>query len=125
MKQNVSLKFLFPVPKVFHPFPIHFLRIAATDSSNKSISRILNSLQENKYSTIDDVLNTTMNELTTSRNFGKKGLTILFDLLENISRKPELILETNILEQPLRDKIERIKKLPLVKHQLLELGIEI
>lgn len=125
MKKNLPLKTLFPVPKAFYPFPIHFLRIAAPDSSHKSISRILNSLYENDYTTINDVLNTSTSELVKSRNFGEKGLTVLIVLLETISQKPELVLETEILEQPLRDQVERIKRVPPVKKQLLQLGIEL
>ncbi|OME10737.1 DNA-directed RNA polymerase subunit alpha C-terminal domain-containing protein [Paenibacillus odorifer] len=125
MNQNVSLKFLFPVPKVFYSFPIHFLRIASSNTSNKGIFRILNSLLENEYMTIDDVVNSTMKELTQNRNFGKKGLLILLNLLETISHKPELILETKTLEQGLRDEIELIIQEPLIKEQLLELGINI
>lgn len=125
MNPNVSLKFLFPVPEVFYPFPIHFLRIASTDTSSKGLSRILNSLHENEYITIDDVVNSTMMDLTQNRNFGQKGLLILLDLLETISRKPELILEVKVLEQPLRDEIERIKQEASIKEQLLELGIKI
>lgn len=112
MKQNATLKFLFPVPKVFYPFPIHFLRIAAPEPSSKSISRILNSLQENNYMTIDDVVNTSPADLVKSRNFGEKGLIVLFILLKTISQKPELVLKTEILEQPLRGQVERLKECP-------------
>jgi hypothetical protein len=123
--ENTPLKTLYPVPKVFYPFPIHFLRIAAPDPSNKSISRILNSLQENNYMTIDDVVNTSPADLVKSRNFGEKGLLVLFILLETISQKPELVLKTEILEQPLRDQVERLKRITPIKNQFIELGIEI
>ncbi|KHL94069.1 hypothetical protein QW71_19860 [Paenibacillus sp. IHB B 3415] len=122
---NMPLMHYIPVPEVFHPFPIHFLRIAAPDYSNKSISRILNSLQENDYTIIDKVLNTTVQDLKQTRNFGEKGLHILLDLLNTISDKPELILETGSLDKPLRDEIERLKRIPPVKKQLFDLGIDI
>jgi hypothetical protein len=125
MNPNESLNFLFPVPEVFYPFPVQFLRIAASDMPGKGISRVLNSLQESQYITIADVVNSTMKELTQTRNFGKRGLLILLGLLEALSKKPELILDTHVLERPLRDEIERIKQVPPIKKQLLELGIKI
>lgn len=72
-QDNIPLKLYIPVPKVFYPFPIHFLRIASVSPYDNSLSRILNSLKENHVLTIDVALNTTVTNLRSSRNFGNKG----------------------------------------------------
>lgn len=125
MNYNLPLKSFIPVPVVFYPFPVHFLRIVGPSHSDKRISRVLNSLQENEYTTIDDLLNSTVEDLINMRNFGEKGLKILISLLEGITQKPELILDTEFLDQSLREEVERIKQVPPVRKQLLELGIEV
>ncbi|CAM4382816.1 DNA-directed RNA polymerase subunit alpha C-terminal domain-containing protein [Paenibacillus typhae] len=125
MKIKAPLKFSIHVPLVFYPFPIHFLRIAPTDFSDRSISRVLNSLQEGDFITIGDVLNTSIIELVNTRNFGEKGLYMLCGMLETISHNPELILDTDNLKPPLRNEVECLKQKKPVKNQLLDLGIKL
>ncbi|KUP20890.1 DNA-directed RNA polymerase subunit alpha C-terminal domain-containing protein [Paenibacillus sp. DMB5] len=123
MKYSIPLRYSIHVPLVFYPFPVDFLRLAALDLSCRSTSRILNSLLENNYITIGDVLNATKHDLLNTPNFGQKGLHVVFDMLETLSRRPELILKIEFLEQPTQDKIERLKHVPPIRKQLLELGI--
>lgn len=109
MFPNEPLKFQVPVATVFFPFPIHYLSIAAVDMRERSIKRILNSLQDNSYLTISDVLNATLEDLGKARNFGKRGEALLLELLRRIADHPELILETEKLGHDLQAEVERKK----------------
>jgi len=122
---DAALKFHIPVALVFYPFPIHYLRIAAVNTSQKSISRILNSLQENDYLTISDVMNATLEELGNARNFGERGQSLLLSLLQTLSEKPELIFETGKLDQILRAEVERIKQMAPIKQKFYEMGLHV
>ncbi|CQR57493.1 hypothetical protein [Paenibacillus riograndensis] len=125
LPHDVPLHLYIPVAKVFYPFPIYFLRLAAPVPYEKSISRILNSLNENSYSSIDKVQNATIGELRQVRNFGEKGLAILLELLHTLSRQPELVLETEKLDHSLRAELDHLKQVMPVKLQLLDIGIEV
>ncbi|MBW4080044.1 hypothetical protein [Paenibacillus sp. S150] len=125
MPQDVPLLFYIPIATVFYPFPIYFLRVAALSPYDKSLSRILNTLHENNYSSIDSVQNATIGELRRIRNFGEKGLAILLELLQTISIQPELVLETEKLDHNLRAELDHIKQVVPVKMQLLDIGIEV
>lgn len=123
-QDNLPLKLYIPVAKVFYPFPIHFLRIASLTPYDKSLSRILNSLKENQVTTVDMALNTTVNQLRSSRNFGDKGVFVLISLLNNISKQPELVIHTDKLDSDLRLEVERLKQMPSIKKQFNEMGID-
>ncbi len=125
LPHDIPLLFYIPVAKAFYPFPIYFLRLAAPAPYDKSISRILNSLNENNYSSIDKVQNATIGELRRVRNFGEKGLVILLELLQTLSQQPELVLETDKLDDSLRAELDHLKQVMPVRLQLLEIGIEV
>ncbi|MNC63262.1 hypothetical protein D3C75_1133690 [compost metagenome] len=110
---------------MFYPFPLYFLRVAAPAPYEKSISRILNSLSENNYASIDKVQHATLGELRQVRNFGEKGLVILLDLLETLSQHPELVLQTGKLDHSLRAELDHLKQVEPVRMQLLDIGIEV
>ncbi|WP_410512037.1 DNA-directed RNA polymerase subunit alpha C-terminal domain-containing protein [Paenibacillus sp. BR2-3] len=123
MLPNVPLKFYVPVAIVFYPFPIHYLRIATVDTYRKSVSRILNSLQENEYRTISDVLNASLEDLGKARNFGERGKSLLLELLQKICDQPDLVLETGKLEHKLREEVERITRKEPIRKQLYDMGL--
>lgn len=95
------------------------------DIRERSLKRILNSLQDNSYLTISDVLNATLEDLGKARNFGKRGKALLLELLRRIADHPELILETEKLGHDLQAEVERLKQLDPIKKQLRALGLEI
>lgn len=125
MLNNVPLKSYIPVDEVFCPFPIYFLRIASLNPYSKSITRILNSLHENAFITIDDILNSTLMDLRKARNFGEKGISVLLELLLRLSDQPELVLDTKKLDDELSAELERIKQAIPIKIQFHDIGIDI
>ncbi|WP_151734974.1 DNA-directed RNA polymerase subunit alpha C-terminal domain-containing protein [Paenibacillus tengchongensis] len=65
---------------------IQVLRQASCRNS-RSISRILNSLQDNQYLTVGDLLHASLEELGSKRNFGASGQLIVLELLEALVKK--------------------------------------
>lgn len=69
------------IDRSLYPLPIYALR-QRSSRNPKSISRILNSLNESNYITVGDLLQASMAELRCLRNFGVTGQMIVVELLE-------------------------------------------
>ncbi|WP_150271363.1 DNA-directed RNA polymerase subunit alpha C-terminal domain-containing protein [Paenibacillus tepidiphilus] len=78
------------IDQFYYNQSIHVLRLEAGQNV-RSISRILNALQDNDYLTIGDLMHASLEELGSKRNFGTNGQAIVVELLEALVSRLDII----------------------------------